>query len=227
MVEDPAYVGRQVGTPFSNKEEIEGLEGYVFHSFETCENGSGDMIGIQYTLVSKTDQNDIVPLSPMGNMSGICRSLILEGPLEKIKASYSSNDKAVNAIKYYRGDASITYGTLLNPNIEWNFDESNSLIGIYGYMEGTVIKQLGFLVYSTDASLCPNDVEETSEAEVIDSAESIEDESPVIDAPDDEEATEPTEQPDAVEETKVEESEIDDKDDSSVRDTSEETDESG
>ena len=89
LVEDPTVVGREVGTPFSNREEIEALDGYIFHSFETCENGSGDMIGMQYFLVSKTDENDIVPLSHIGEMSGICRSLVLEGPLDKIQASYS------------------------------------------------------------------------------------------------------------------------------------------
>ena len=82
-------VGREVGTPFSNRVEIEALDGYIFHSFETCENGSGDMVGMQYFLVSMTDENDVVPLSPIGEMSGICRSLVLAGPLDKFKASYS------------------------------------------------------------------------------------------------------------------------------------------
>ena len=114
LIEDPTVVGREVGTPFSNRKGIEDLgDGYIFHSFETCENGSGDMIGMHFFLVSKTDENDIVPLLPIGDMSGICRSLVLQGPLDMIKASYSQNDGAVNAVKYFRNGNSITYGTLL------------------------------------------------------------------------------------------------------------------
>ena len=74
-------------------------------------------------------------------------------------------------MKYFRNEASITYGTLLSAHATWTFDDSSSLIGIRGYMDGTIIKQLGFLVYSTDTSLCPELLEEEE-------AETAEEETP-------------------------------------------------
>ena len=119
LIEDPTVVGQEIGTPFSNRDEIEALDGYIFHSFETCENDSGDMIGMQYSLVSKTDETDIVPLSSIGEMRGSCRSFELEGPLDMIKASYSLDDGVVNAVEHFKNGNSVSAGILLSQFGTW------------------------------------------------------------------------------------------------------------
>ena len=58
-------------------------------------------------------------------MIGNCKILTLLGPIESIKASYSNNQEAVTAVKFYRASASKTYGTLLSKHAEWQFDPTN------------------------------------------------------------------------------------------------------
>ena len=73
----------------------------------------------------------------MGIMEGWgvdCRTLELSGPIEKIRASWSENDQAVSAIRYFKGRNSLTYGNLLTPFSEWEFSETNVLFGIHGQM---------------------------------------------------------------------------------------------
>ena len=100
--------------------------------------------------MSKNDQTDIVPLEPIGEMQGECRLLILEGPVSMIKASFSSKSQSVSAIKYFRDNSSVTFGTLLEDPAVWEFDEANALIGVYGYIESGTIRQLSFITYTND-----------------------------------------------------------------------------
>ena len=87
-------------------------------------------------------------------MRGECRSLTLEGPVSMIKASYSSASQSVNAIKYFRDDSSVTFGTLLENSAVWEFSEANVLIGVRGYSESGLIRQLSFITYTTNNELC-------------------------------------------------------------------------
>ena len=98
--------GEAVGEKISNFNEITrmGASNYEFASFSTCTDDNGDVIGTQYTL---RDSNDITTdLTAIGSMTGSnCQSLALSGPIEKIRASYSSATSSVSSIRYLRGEA--------------------------------------------------------------------------------------------------------------------------
>ena len=116
--------GIEDGELFSNLAEIEaiGASSATFQSFTTCIDSDGAMRGTQYTLLSAS--GDQIPLTAIGNMSGTCQTLTLEGsPIEKIRASYAQSQSGVSAIKYYKGGISKTYGTLLSSYNEWTFTE--------------------------------------------------------------------------------------------------------
>merc|ERR1712151_1328337 len=89
-------------------------------------------------------------------MTGACRSLALtpSGPIDKIKASYSPNDKAVTAIRFFKKDIYVGFGKLIKPNEVWKFDDQNKLIGAHGYVDGDNILQLGFITHTTDNAAC-------------------------------------------------------------------------
>ena len=122
-------IGIEEGEKFSNYDQIEaiGSEQYVMKSFNTCEDDREDMVGIQFTLVDKNDDNKVVQLEPMGDVSSglTCRELKLtSGPIPKIQASYSDEDRAVNGIKYFnKANKFVEFGTVLGNYQEWVFDE--------------------------------------------------------------------------------------------------------
>ena len=96
------------------------------------------MIGIQFTLASKSDPEITKELEPIGKVTKRegCRTLKLtEGSIEKIQASYSQNSKAVTAIKYFKDGNKAAYGSLLKNYVEWNFNENEALIGLHGSVE--------------------------------------------------------------------------------------------
>ena len=110
---NPLTIGDDdLGEPFSNLPEIEALsnpENYKLEILKNCEEqlyDDEDLVGIQFTLASRTDPSDIIELSPIGDVSGDnCRTLTLvDPPLDTIKASYSLNSESVSAIRYYKGD---------------------------------------------------------------------------------------------------------------------------
>ena len=78
----------------------------------------------------------------------------LSGPIEMIKSSYSLNDRAVTAIKYFKTNISKSYGNLLRNYEEWEFDSRSILLGLHGYQDGTTIKGLGFITLETEQE-CP------------------------------------------------------------------------
>ena len=89
-----------------------GEEEWTLAAFETCEDDNGDMIGSQYTL---SDLNgNTVELDAMGDMSGQCRRLELNGPVDSIIASFSTRTSSVSAIRYIKDPNQVTYGILLN-----------------------------------------------------------------------------------------------------------------
>ena len=85
-------VGDNQGEKFSNLAQIEelGSDRFTLKAFKTCENGSKNLLGIQFTIVDKDDETNEIELEPIGTISGICRTLTVEGgPIDKIKASYN------------------------------------------------------------------------------------------------------------------------------------------
>merc|ERR1712157_547562 len=125
------------GTIISNYAEIEAAgSSATVHSFETCKDSKGNMVGVQYTL--NAPNGGQVALTPLGDMSAssdcpsCCQRLTLSGPIEKVRASYAPSSSTVSAIKYYKGGNSKTYGTLLSSFKEWTFSETSILLGIHG-----------------------------------------------------------------------------------------------
>ena len=71
-----------------------------------------------------------VELSPIGNISGNCRTLELEGGLDGIKASMSTYDY-ISSVVYLKGDKKVSYGPI-DTYTSWTFSDSDPLIGLYG-----------------------------------------------------------------------------------------------
>lgn len=74
----------------------------------------------------KSDEDTELILSPIGNLAeGGCRTLELsDGVIEKIQVSFSQKDNSINAIYYWKGGRSISYGTLdESAMFEWDFSE--------------------------------------------------------------------------------------------------------
>ena len=158
LIETETY-GIEKGQRFSNYDEIEqlGSDQFVMKSFKTCEDNREDMVGLQFTLVDKDDASNTVKLAPMGDVSDSldCRELtISSGPIVKILASYSQNDKAISGIRYYNSNTYVMFGKLISPYEEWVFDDKNVLIGAQGWVKDGMIIKLGFVVHTTDDSLC-------------------------------------------------------------------------
>ena len=131
----------------------------------------------------------------MGDMSGSCQTLTLSGPIEKIRASYARSEAKVSAIKYYKGSAAKTYGTLLSTFKEWTFSDTNILLGLHGRVidEGKLsIKELGFVTLDTSLSSCPTpEPEATTETTTTTPTETTE----TTETPTETTTTEPTETP--------------------------------
>ena len=90
-------------TKFSNYDEIVelGASNYTFYSFTTCVNEDEDMIGTLYTLSDSNGTN--TNLTAIGNMTGTCQTITLTGgPIERLKASYSTSSESVSSIRYVR-----------------------------------------------------------------------------------------------------------------------------
>ena len=73
----------------------------------------------------------------------------LTGFIDSINASYSTSKKQVTSIQFIKGEAKVTYGTLIDPYETWTFSNTLLLSGVYGYQEDGVIKQLGFVSLDT------------------------------------------------------------------------------
>ena len=129
----------------------------MIHSFTVCVDGGDDVVGIQFAVKEISDESNTVDLTPMGSMTGDCNTLRLKsasGPIEKIKASYSTDEESVTAVRFYKGDIKKSYGVLERPSVTWEFDDTNKLIGVHGRLDGDTIVQLGFVTHTTDDALC-------------------------------------------------------------------------
>ena len=129
----------------------------MIHSFTVCVDGGDDVVGIQFAVKEISDESNTVDLTPMGSMTGECNTLRLKsasGPIEKIKASYSTDEESVTAVRFYKGDIKKSYGALGRPSVTWEFGGTNKLIGVHGRLDGDTIVQLGFVTHTTDDALC-------------------------------------------------------------------------
>ena len=75
LVDSEIKCGEERGDPFSHMDELlaleeEGKNDYNVLSFHTCDDGR-KMVGIKFTLQSESNPNDIVELSPIGDMEAL------------------------------------------------------------------------------------------------------------------------------------------------------------
>ena len=78
LVETDLTVGRAKGVPFTNRHDIIGQPPDLkLHSFINCIDEMGNMVGLQFELISDTGTK--IQLSPVGSMTGNCRSLLIDG----------------------------------------------------------------------------------------------------------------------------------------------------
>ena len=82
-------------------------------------------------------------------MTGTCQGLNLKGPLEKIRASYSNEKRAISGIRLYRDGLAKTFGNILPSYEEWLFNDSSILMGLHGQVQGEDIKNLGFITLNS------------------------------------------------------------------------------
>ena len=63
-------------------------------------------------------------LKAIGLMSGTCETIVLDGNVNLVRASYSqSNGGEVTSVKYYKESGVVGYGKLLNEITEWEFSD--------------------------------------------------------------------------------------------------------
>jgi len=123
-------------------------------SFTTCTDGDGDVTGIQFLFslnpYDKENEDDFIEMSSIGKMTGTCKTLNLTGGLDRIRASSKSDSSGVNNIKYYRGSKVKSFGDSdADEYTEWQFNEDNELVGVYGRQSERGIEQLGFITLDT------------------------------------------------------------------------------
>ena len=89
-------------------------------------------------------------------MSGDCQELKITTPIEKIAAYYSTftSGGTLASISYIKDGRQKTYGKPTGSFREWDFNDNEVLIGLYGSTDGRKIMKLGFLTlnkYATDS----------------------------------------------------------------------------
>ena len=140
------------------------------HSFTTCVDSHGYVIGLQFSLTSNPysadeDSEAIIELGAIGNMNGDCTTLTLEGGFDKIRA-YES-EYGVRNLRFYREDRAKTYGKLKDEFTEWLFTNETPLVGLYGRQSTNGIEELGFITLDTACQGLPNEVPEEVTVEPV------------------------------------------------------------
>ena len=142
------------------------------YAIVNCESES-NVNAIQFILKDKSTEK-LKYLPPIGKMSGDCQELKITSPIQKIAAHYSTytSDGTIASISYIKDGRQKTYGTPSGSSREWDFDENEVLIGLYGSTDGRKIMKLGFLTlnkyanaYCDDGEIAP--IEEVVVEEVV------------------------------------------------------------
>ena len=125
------------------------------YSFITCTNFDGNVIGLQFILSANARLDPMAikyPLDPIGQTNDECQEMKIAGPLTRIRASYSE-ENGVDSIRYYRGDQMKTYGELGDDYTEWQLQNDQPLVGVYGYQSERGIEKLGFITFDVQCQM--------------------------------------------------------------------------
>ena len=63
-----------------------------------CVDPLGNLTGAKYSLQDENEK--VLYLEPIGQMTGECQTLKLDSPLDSVRASYSSADFAVTSVRF-------------------------------------------------------------------------------------------------------------------------------
>ena len=163
LTESETTTGIEIGTQFSNIAELKelGAQSYRLHSFTTCQDAAGNVIGTQFILKSRYEE-ETIELEAMGDMmTGTCANLILTSPIQEIKASFSW-DSGSGSISYHKDGLKKTYGAPPDDAVTWTFSDTSQLIGLHGRVFGGTIAELGVITLNTGD--CPiEEVAKTNE----------------------------------------------------------------
>ena len=99
----------------------------------------------------------------------VCTNIWLTGAIAAVDAQYSPDADRITSINYVRvrGEKEMRIGVYDpdRPQTTWEFDDTNALMGVHGYMEDDAIKSIGFVMRTTDVSRCPTPPEPLDEPE--------------------------------------------------------------
>ena len=94
------YVGVPGDLKFSNLSEINETDypKYSVYQMTHCVDPLGNLTGAKYSLQDENEK--VLYLEPIGQMTGDCQTLKLDSPLDSVRASYSSGDFAVTSVRF-------------------------------------------------------------------------------------------------------------------------------
>lgn len=140
-------------TGFTNADQLtsspDGDDTMHLHSFKTCTNTDENIQGIQFTLSSDAygdPEATLFELDPLGTMEGNCSTMTIQGPLSRIRATFTDGT-GMTGIAYFRGDVKKTYGNVSEEDYsEWMLSDDSPLIGVSGSISSNgVIQRLGLI----------------------------------------------------------------------------------
>ena len=130
----------------------------MLEKFITCQDRNKNIVGIEFTVVNKDDDNDSVTLETFGSVSlrrVTCRNLVLtDGRLDKISVYYDGTEEKISGVRYFKGERFVSFGNSDGVVKDWYFDSKNELIGVHGYLKDGIIVNVGFLIHSIDDAIC-------------------------------------------------------------------------
>ena len=139
------------------------------YSFTTCTDSDESIKGIQFVLSNGQYSDPTATkfeLDPIGQMTGECNEMLIEGPLSSIRASYAADLKGLNGISYFRGMKKKTYGSIGDEYTEWLVTEDQPLVGLYGNYNDEGVERLGLITLDLQCQIDGGKAPE-QDAEVI------------------------------------------------------------
>ena len=110
-------------------------------------------------MINKDDFTDSVRLEALGDVESdglACRRLkVSDERFDKVKVSFNDTKKEITGIKYYKGLRFVPFGEMNGNEEEWYFDDDNEPVGAHGYTKDGIFVNLGFVVHTTNETLCP------------------------------------------------------------------------
>ena len=160
--------GAETGTFMTNEAQLTGstvTDQMRIHSITTCTD-TDYVSGLQFIMALNPYESvdeELITMDPIGKIEGTCKTVKLPEGLDEIKSSFREESSGLSVIYIIRGDINkaVRYGDVTPAKIvDWEFDDANPLVGLYGRQNESGITQLGFITLDT---VCQAAREEVSE----------------------------------------------------------------